>query len=179
MKLFIISAAAFSVAAAAPTVAQAQVTDKVVDKKQEAQAEPAWGPAPAVFPAGAEMAVLQGKPDSAGIFTVRFRFPGGYRIAPHTHPTDEIVTVISGKFRVGMGERSDLANTMTLDAGGFVTAPAMKAHYAVAEGTTVVQVTGTGPFALTYLNPADMPRQMDMQRPMDMPKKPEVPRPKP
>ncbi|HVH40030.1 MAG TPA: cupin domain-containing protein [Gemmatimonadaceae bacterium] len=174
MKLYIIPAAALSLAVvAAPALARAQVTDKVADKKMAPHSEPTWGPAPAVFPAGAQMAVLQGKPDSAGIFTVRLRFPDGYRIAPHTHPTDEYVTVISGKFRVGMGERADLPNAMTLEAGGFVTAPAMQAHYAAAEGMTVVQVTAMGPFALTYVNPADMPRQMDM------PRTPEIPRPKP
>src|SRR5690348_6745209 len=63
-----------------------------------------WGPAPAIFPAGAQMAVLQGNPGGTEMFTVRLRFPNGYKIAPHTHPTDEHVTVISGHFKVGMGE---------------------------------------------------------------------------
>ena len=43
-----------------------------------------WGPAPAVFPAGAQMAVLEGDPSSASLFTVRLRMPDGYKIAPHT-----------------------------------------------------------------------------------------------
>ena len=55
--------------------------------------EPKWGPAPAIFPAGAQMEVLQGDPGGANMFTVRLRFPEGYRIAPHTHPTDEHVNV--------------------------------------------------------------------------------------
>lgn len=173
MRVFIITSAALSLAAAsAPTVVQAQVTDTLAAKKRAAHMDTTWGPAPAVFPAGAQMAVMHGKPDSAGIFTVRLRFPDGYRIAPHTHPTDEYVTVISGKFRVGMGERADLANAMTLDAGGFVTAPAMQAHYAAAEGMTVVQVTAMGPFALTYVNPADMPQQMNMPRRDSIPRRP-------
>lgn len=116
-----------------------------------------WGPAPAVFPAGAEMAVMQGDPSGNQLFTVRLRFPNGYRIAPHTHPTDEHVTVISGNFRVGMGTTVDAKNMMTLHAGGFVTAPANQPHYAAAQGLTIVQVHAMGPFAMTYVNPADTP----------------------
>jgi quercetin dioxygenase-like cupin family protein len=58
------------------------------------------------------MAVLQGNPGGTGLFTVRLRFPNGYRLAPHTHPTDENVTVISGTFLVGMGETADWKSTM-------------------------------------------------------------------
>ena len=117
----------------------------------------AWGPAPAIFPTGAQMAVLQGNPGGTEMFTVRLRFPNGYKIAPHTHPTDEHVTVISGHFKVGMGETADAKAMMTLKEGGFVTAPANHAHYAAAVGPTVVQVSAMGPFAMTYVNPADTP----------------------
>jgi quercetin dioxygenase-like cupin family protein len=117
-----------------------------------------WGPAPAVFPAGAEMAVLDGNPAGTGLFTVRLRMPDGYKIAPHTHPTDENITVISGTFDVGMGTTFDSKTMMALDAGGFVTAPANHAHYASAKGVTIVQVHALGPFALTYVNPTDAPK---------------------
>ena len=116
-----------------------------------------WGPAPAVFPAGAQMAVLDGNPGSAELFTVRLRLPNGYRIPPHTHPTDEHVTVIQGVFAVGMGTKFDAAGMKKLPAGGYVTAPANMAHYAEARGATIVQVHAMGPFALTYVNPADTP----------------------
>ena len=122
-----------------------------------AQPELKWGPAPAIFPAGAQMAVLQGNPGGTELFTVRLRMPSGYKIPPHTHPTDEHVTVISGTFRVGMGKTFDAAHTMSLKAGGFVTAPAHEAHFAVAVGPTIVQVHALGPFAMTYVNPADTP----------------------
>jgi quercetin dioxygenase-like cupin family protein len=117
-----------------------------------------WGPAPAVFPAGAQMAVLQGDPGSKAMFTVRLRLPDGYRLAPHTHPTDEHVTVISGTFRVGMGKQAVARELMTLRAGGWVIAPADHPHYAVAQGETVVQVHAMGPFAMTYVKPEDTPR---------------------
>ena len=147
-------AAALSFAAAA-LLAPSRVTAQAA----AAQDDTKWGPAPAVFPAGAQMAVLQGDPSSNALFTVRLRFPDNYRIPPHTHPTDEIVTVISGTFRVGMGNAFAAKDMMTLSGGGFVIAPAGHAHFAAAQGTTVVQVHAMGPFAMTYVNPADAPRK--------------------
>jgi quercetin dioxygenase-like cupin family protein len=117
-----------------------------------------WGPAPAVFPAGAEMAVMQGNPGGTGVFTVRLRFPDNYRIPPHTHPTDEMVTVISGTLHVGMGDVFKSTGLTELKAGGFITAPAGHSHYVHAQGATVVQVHAVGPFALTYVNKADTPK---------------------
>jgi quercetin dioxygenase-like cupin family protein len=119
-----------------------------------------FGPAPAVFPPGAEMAVVQGDPSIAGaIFTVRLRLPNGYVLPPHTHPTDEHVTVISGTFLVGLGDKVDKdAFLPPLRRGGFITAPAEAHHFAKAKGRTVVQVHAIGPFQLTYVDPADDPR---------------------
>lgn len=146
MAMLALAFAASSASAQAPTGSGAT-----------AQPELKWGPAPAIFPAGAQMAVLQGNPGGTELFTVRLRMPNGYKIPPHTHPTDEHVTVISGTFRVGMGQTFDATKTMSLKAGGFVTAPAHEAHFAVAEGPTIVQVHALGPFAMTYVNPADTP----------------------
>ena len=117
-----------------------------------------WGPAPAVFPAGARMAVLQGDPSKAGeIFTIRLRFPNGYVLPPHTHPTPEYVTVIRGNFLAGMGEDFSQAALTRFDAGDFTTMSATMAHFAMARGITEVQVHAIGPFALTYVHPADDP----------------------
>src|SRR5215468_104878 len=60
-----------------------------------------WGPAPAILPPGAEAAVLFGDPSKAGLFVLRLKFPMGYRVPSHTHPVDEVVTVISGTFSLG------------------------------------------------------------------------------
>ena len=122
------------------------------------QPELNWGPAPPVFPPGAQFAVLQGDPSGREPFTIRLRIPDGYKIPPHTHPTDEHVTVISGTFLVGMGRTFRTDSMLALPSGGFATAPAEHAHFALARGTTVVQVTALGPFALTYVNPADVPK---------------------
>jgi quercetin dioxygenase-like cupin family protein len=103
------------------------------------------------------MAVLQGDPSKADLFTVRLDLPKGYRIAPHFHPTDEHLTIISGTFLVGMGDTIEPNKTMALSAGGFATAPAQQHHYAIARTHTVVQVHAMGPFQLTYVNAADDP----------------------
>jgi len=116
-----------------------------------------WGPAPPIFPKGAEMAVLQGDPSKADEFTVRLRMPNGYKIAPHTHPTVENVTVLKGTFYAGMGEQFSEANLKAFPRDAFASIPANHPHYAMARGQTIVQVHGLGPFVLTYVNPADDP----------------------
>jgi quercetin dioxygenase-like cupin family protein len=117
-----------------------------------------WGPAPAVFPAGARMAVLQGDPSKPEWFTVRLDLPNGYRVQPHFHPTDELLTIISGTFLLGMGDKLDEAKAAVMPTGGFGTVAANMHHYAIARGHTVVQVQAMGPFVLTYVNPQDQAR---------------------
>ncbi|HMC30780.1 MAG TPA: cupin domain-containing protein [Candidatus Angelobacter sp.] len=116
-----------------------------------------WGPAPAVFPAGAQFAVLAGDPGKAGPFTVRLKFPDGYRVMPHWHPSAENVTVLSGEFHVGMGDKFDESTLTTLPAQSLAVVPAHHNHYAMAKGETEVQVSAMGPFKLTYVNAADDP----------------------
>ena len=117
-----------------------------------------WGPAPPFFPAGARFAVLQGDPSQTGLYTIRLEMPAGYTIRPHSHPTDEHVTVISGTLILGMGDSIRTTGATVLTSGGFITATAQTHHFAVARGQTVVQVHGQGPFAITYVNPKDDPR---------------------
>ena len=116
-----------------------------------------WGPAPPIFPKGAEFAVLQGDPSKADEFTVRLRFPNGYKIPPHTHPTTENVTVLKGTFLAGMGEQFVESSMKAFGRDAFASIPANHAHYAMARGQTIVQVHAIGPFQLTYVNPADDP----------------------
>jgi quercetin dioxygenase-like cupin family protein len=124
-----------------------------------AQAAPAWGPAPPFLAKGAQFAVFQGDPGKSGAYTIRMKLPAGYVIAPHFHPTDENVTVISGHFLVGMGDNVDKSKAQTLSPGGFITAPAQAHHFAVASDEVVVQVHGIGPFAITYVHESDDPRK--------------------
>jgi len=119
-----------------------------------------WGPAPPIFPAGAQFAVVQGDPSVAGqIFTVRLRFPNGYVLPPHRHPTDEHITVLRGTFLLGFGEDFSQDGLVPHPADGFVTAGANMAHFASARGVTEVQVHAIGPFQLTYVHPEDDPTQ--------------------
>jgi Cupin domain. len=66
-----------------------------------------WGPAPASLPSGAEAVTMYGDPSKEGLFALRLKMPKGYSIPPHTHPKPEVVTVISGTGRLGMGETAD------------------------------------------------------------------------
>jgi len=116
-----------------------------------------WGPAPAVFPTGAQMAVLSGDPGKPGVFVVRLKMPAGYKIPAHHHPTDEYVTVLSGDLSLGMGDKLDPAKAAKLAAGGFAMAGAKMNHFAMSTGGAVVQVSAEGPFAMTYVDPADDP----------------------
>ena len=134
--------------------AQAAEAHKVVTPQ-----EITWGAAPASIPAGAEAAVLYGDPAKEGLFSLRLKLPKGYRIAPHTHPKPEVVTVISGTFRLGMGEKADEAKAQKLPAGSFFAMPPGMAHFALVDEETVVQLNSTGPWSLTYVDPADDPRK--------------------
>jgi quercetin dioxygenase-like cupin family protein len=116
-----------------------------------------WGPAPNVFPAGAQIAVVSGDPFKTGLYVVRLKFPAEYKLPAHNHPTSEYVTVLSGDFHIGMGDKLDPQKGELLRAGGFAEAPAKMNHYAWSTTETVVQVHGEGPFAITYVNPADDP----------------------
>jgi len=117
-----------------------------------------WGPAPAVFPAGAQMAVVSGDPGKPAPFAVQLKMPDGYRIPPHFHPTDESVEVKEGTFLYAMGDTFDATKLQTMMVGEKGTIPATKHHYASAKGAVIVQVEAMGPFQLIYVNPADDPQ---------------------
>ncbi len=123
-----------------------------------APADVKWLEGPASLPPGVKLAVLEGDPRKAGPFVMRLKLPDGYRIPPHTHPKPERVTVISGTFHIGMGDKFDAAKGTAMPAGTFGTwVPGMK-HYVWAKGETVIQLHGTGPWMIEYVNPADDPR---------------------
>ncbi len=118
-----------------------------------------WGEAPPALPKGARLAVVQGDPAAAGeVVTVRLKMPKGYVIPPHFHPTDEAVTVLSGSFSMGMGDKLDRATAKALGPGGWAVMPKGEHHWAIATVPTEVQVHMIGPFGITYVNPADDPQ---------------------
>jgi quercetin dioxygenase-like cupin family protein len=116
-----------------------------------------WGQAPPSLPPGARAAILLGNPAKEGPFVLRLKFPAGFVVPPHRHSKDELVTVISGRFAVAAGEKLD-RSAKPLAAGSFVHLPAGMPHYAWADGETIVQINGVGPFDVKYVDPKDDPR---------------------
>jgi len=148
----------FTAAAIAGSAPPPQAADADREHLMIQPQELAWAPAPPFFPPGQTVAVVSGNPMEAGPFTVRAKLPAGYRIAPHWHPSDEHVTVLSGTLAMGLGEHFDDKALHDLGPGGFARMPATVRHYAVARTDTLLQVHGMGPLVLHYENPADDPR---------------------
>ncbi len=117
-----------------------------------------WGPPPPFVAPGAQLAVIEGDPTApSGDYTVRLKMPDGYRLAPHWHPQRENVTVLSGTFKVGMGDTFDQDKMGSFPAGSFAYLDPDMHHYAMASGEVVVQVHGSSPLQFNYVNPADDP----------------------
>ena len=106
---------------------------------------------------GAKIAVLEGPLSESGPFTFRLKFPANYQIPAHWHPAIEHVTVISGTFNIGMGDKLDKSKTTPLKAGSIAIMQPKTNHFAWAQGETIVQVHGVGPWGLNFVNPADDP----------------------
>ena len=117
-----------------------------------------WGPAPPAMPSGVQAAVVYGDPSKEGLFVLRLKFPKGYVLPPHMHPVNELVTVISGLSQLGMGEKADQSKTRKLPPGSFFFMPPGMAHFAFFDEETIIQISTIGPWAVTYVNPADDPR---------------------
>ena len=142
--------------AALSTGLVAQSHNHVIAKPSEAQ----WGPAPPFVPAGAQIAVLSGDPTKAVPYAVRLKFPAGYAIAAHSHPTDENVVVTAGALTFGMGDKlTKGASNKTLGVGGYALMPANMNHFAyTTTAETTIVLYGVGPVEFKYVNPADDPR---------------------
>ncbi len=117
-----------------------------------------WQDGPSSLPAGVQMAVTEGDPKQAGLFTMRLKMPANYHIPAHWHPVDEHVTVISGTFNMGMGDVLDTGKGTTLPAGSFAVMPAEMRHFAWTTDEVIIQLHGVGPWGITYVNSADDPR---------------------
>jgi quercetin dioxygenase-like cupin family protein len=150
-----LAALAFGAVAAVAAIGQTHELHHTIIEADQVQ----WGPAPPSLPPGAQAAALLGGPAKEGPFVIRLKFPAGFVVPPHRHSKDELVTVISGRFLVSSGETMDRTKMKALPPGSFVHLPAGMPHYAAAEGETVVQINGVGPFDVVYVNAADDPRK--------------------
>jgi hypothetical protein len=70
-----------------------------------------WGPAPPALPKGAEITVLSGDPSKDGPYVLRLKMPSGYKVPAHNHPSTENLTVVSGNFHIGMGDKLPTSET--------------------------------------------------------------------
>lgn len=139
--------------------AAAEQGDRLADAISIEPDQIAWSAAPPSLPEGAETAILEGDLTRQEPHTFRLRLPDGYEIAPHSHPLREHITVLDGTLMMGMGETFERAAAEPLADGSFFVLPEGDRHYAWADGETVVQLHGTGPWEIDYVDPADDPRR--------------------
>ena len=149
LSLTLVISAALAVPCLAQGTGDGHTFIKVKDTK--------WGDAPPTLPKGAKLAVLAGDPGKPVPFTMRLMMPANYNIPPHWHTQDENLTVVSGALYLGMGDKTEKPKARALMAGGFHFLPGKAHHYAFTKAATVVQIHGTGPFDINYLDPADDP----------------------
>ena len=116
-----------------------------------------WGAAPPALPSGAQMAVVSGDPGKKGKFVVQLKMPADYAVPPHWHPTTEKVKVVEGQVHYAMNDKL-MSKAKTLIAGHSVTMTAKMHHWVHAAAPATLQVSGMGPFAITYVDPKDDPR---------------------
>jgi quercetin dioxygenase-like cupin family protein len=152
--------AATAAPTAAPTVATIPTASGMVYTPANSVPQPfVWSKAPAAYPPGAEIMLIEGDSSKPAPFTLRFRFPDGYALPPHQHPIDERVTVIQGTFVIGMGTSRSRETAVEMPTGSFILIPSLTQHYVFAKGVTITQVNGIGPSGIAYVNPADDPRK--------------------
>ena len=160
---FLVSVAAFGAAFGAEEAAKKPAHKMAAPAAKHvvlATGDMKWGDAPPTLPAGAKLAVLDGNPGKPGPYTIRLQLPDGYKVMPHWHPKTENLTIISGEFHLATGDKFDDAKGDAMAAGSFGVMPPHMHHYAWAKGETVVQLHGTGPFEIIYVNAADDPSGM-------------------
>ena len=148
-----------AVLVASPAVAKHH---KAAAKPAAAAAAPAelkWGPAPPALPGGAQIAVVKGDPMKKGPFTIHLKMPANYAVPPHWHPTDEKVTLVSGKLVYGMSDQLNRTSATPLAEGASVTMKAKEHHWVMTADGAEVEVSAMGPFMITYVNPNDDPRK--------------------
>ncbi len=116
-----------------------------------------WVDGPPTMPKGVKLAVLSGDPGKDGPYVIRLKAPGGYKVPPHWHTQTENLTVISGTLYLGGGDTMDMGAAHVLKTGGFHAVPGGAHHYAFTKTATVVQIHGTGPLDIKYVDPKDDP----------------------
>jgi len=141
-----------------PAIAHGLHAEPRVEARAVTPSEMTWSAQGGLALAGMEEVSLVGNPSKPGPYTLRLKFPAGYKLAPHAHPDDREVTILSGTWYMGYGEQFDKEALKALPAGSFYTEPANVAHFIEVKEPVVIQVRGTGPSRRTFVNPADNPK---------------------
>jgi len=107
---------------------------------------------PSYYTDGRERAQLLGDSSQDGAWVDRARIPAGKRVLAHTHPQDELVTVIEGTWYLGDGTKFDSTKLNGYPAGSFIVIPAGVPHFvATKDSTVIVQLSGNGKFHTDYV----------------------------
>jgi len=117
-----------------------------------------WEQAPSL-PKGAAVAVIEGPLNQAVPFTFRLKVPADYKVPPHWHPAVERVTVLSGTFNMGLGDKFDKTKTVALGPGSMTIMQPKTRNFVWTDTETVIQLHGTGPWDIIYVKPDDDPRK--------------------
>jgi quercetin dioxygenase-like cupin family protein len=109
---------------------------------------------------GLEVAALIGDATKPGPYVQRVKFPANFTMQAHSHPDDRQYTILSGTWYVGWGDKFDEAKLQALPPGSFYREPTGVAHFvATRDEPVVVQINGTGPIAVSYVDPAHAPKK--------------------
>ncbi len=112
-----------------------------------------WQAGSDLLPVGSKVAILEGDPTKEGPFTMRVKFPANYMVAPHTHSSLERMTVVSGTFNLGIGQKFDATKGTVMPVGSFVVIQAGLSHYGWGTEETVLQIQGIGPRVKVFVEP--------------------------
>jgi len=141
-----------------PATWAADTHDKAGDHFMVEPNDLKWADVP-TLPPGAKVAVIEGPLNEAVPFMMRLKFPANYKIPAHWHPAIEHLTVLSGTFNMGIGDKLDVTKTKTLSVGGIMIIQPKIPHFAWTKEEVMVQVHGVGPWGVAYVDPADDPRK--------------------
>jgi quercetin dioxygenase-like cupin family protein len=107
---------------------------------------------------GAQIVNVFGDTTKAETIVLRVKFPPHFKVPPHTHPYSEVVTVLSGTYWNAMGD--DMEKGVMLKPGSVFMLPANHVHRTwTTDEEVVIQLNFAGPGGITFVNPADDPRQ--------------------
>jgi len=116
-----------------------------------------WAENPAL-PKGVKAVILMGDP-TQGAYINRVQLPGNVKIMPHSHPTENLVTVLSGTLLYGEGDKFDAAKLKSYPAGSFVVEKPNSPHFMTGKGPVVFQVSVPGKSSFDYADAKDDPRK--------------------